>query len=168
MNQKKVALWNKRHFEEKNRECAACLKYSVLIFVEKIHKMQHLEGSVTPVLYIGRTVLKGYNVLTVTQAKPRPLPLSAFLDSLSRLAVHRPSYESGKSTRNKVSDRNTDSLSWSWPAVAYNGANVDRRQRHLHGISTRAITTLGVTTWWILHSVSLILLIMNEAWNGVE
>jgi hypothetical protein len=24
-----------RHFEEKNGECAACLKYSVLIFVEK-------------------------------------------------------------------------------------------------------------------------------------
>jgi len=38
MNQKKkVALWNKRHFEEKNGECAACLKYSVLIFVEKIY-----------------------------------------------------------------------------------------------------------------------------------
>jgi len=34
---KNVALWNKRHFEEKNRECAACLKYSVLIFVEKIY-----------------------------------------------------------------------------------------------------------------------------------
>jgi len=32
---KKVALWNKRHFEEKNGECAACLKYSVLIFDEK-------------------------------------------------------------------------------------------------------------------------------------
>ena len=32
---KKVALWNKRHFEEKNGECAACFKYSVLIFVEK-------------------------------------------------------------------------------------------------------------------------------------
>ena len=32
---KKVALWNKQHFEEKNGECAACLKYSVLIFVEK-------------------------------------------------------------------------------------------------------------------------------------
>jgi hypothetical protein len=32
---KSVALWNKRHFEEKNRECAACLKYSVLIIVEK-------------------------------------------------------------------------------------------------------------------------------------
>jgi hypothetical protein len=31
----KVALWNKRHFEEKNVECAANLKYSVLIFVEK-------------------------------------------------------------------------------------------------------------------------------------
>jgi hypothetical protein len=28
-----VALVNKRHFEEKNGECAACLKYSVLIFV---------------------------------------------------------------------------------------------------------------------------------------
>jgi hypothetical protein len=31
---KKVALRNKRHFEEKNGECAACLKYPVLIFVE--------------------------------------------------------------------------------------------------------------------------------------
>jgi len=41
----KVALCNKLHFEEKNRECAACLKYSVLTFVEKIYKMQHLEGS---------------------------------------------------------------------------------------------------------------------------
>ena len=56
--QKKVALWNKRHFEEKNGEGAACLKYSVLIFVEKKYKMQHLEGSGMPVLYIGRTVLK--------------------------------------------------------------------------------------------------------------
>jgi hypothetical protein len=56
---KKVALRNKRHFEDKNGECAACLKYSVLIFVGKnIYKMQHLEGSGTPVLYIGRTVLK--------------------------------------------------------------------------------------------------------------
>ena len=45
--------------KRKNGECAACLKYSVLIFVEKIYKMQHLEGSGTPVLYIGRTVLKG-------------------------------------------------------------------------------------------------------------
>jgi len=35
------------------------LKYSVLIFVEKIYKMQRLEGSGTPVLYIGGTVLKG-------------------------------------------------------------------------------------------------------------
>jgi hypothetical protein len=57
---KKVALRNKRHFEEKNRECAACLKYSVLIFVEKkICRMQHQEGSGTPVLNRGRTVLKG-------------------------------------------------------------------------------------------------------------
>jgi hypothetical protein len=56
---KNFALRNKRHFEEKNGDCAACLKYSVHIFVEKIYKMQHLEDSGTPVLYIGRTVLKG-------------------------------------------------------------------------------------------------------------
>ena len=44
---KKVALWNKRHFEEreKNGDYAACLKYSVHIFVEYIYKMQHLEVS---------------------------------------------------------------------------------------------------------------------------
>ena len=53
------ALWNKQHFEEKNVEFAAYLKYSKFIFDEKIYKMQHLEGSGTPVLYIGRTVLKG-------------------------------------------------------------------------------------------------------------
>jgi len=46
--------------KRKNGGCAACLKYSVLLFVEKkIYIMQHLEGSGTPVLYIGRTVLKG-------------------------------------------------------------------------------------------------------------
>jgi hypothetical protein len=45
--------------KKKNGEFAACLKYSVLIFVEKIYKMQHLEISGTLVLYIGRTVLKG-------------------------------------------------------------------------------------------------------------
>jgi hypothetical protein len=33
---KKVALWNKQHFEEKDEECITCLKYSVRIFVEKI------------------------------------------------------------------------------------------------------------------------------------
>jgi len=34
----------------------------MLIFVEKnIYKMQHLEGSGTPVLYIGRTVLNPLN-----------------------------------------------------------------------------------------------------------
>jgi hypothetical protein len=60
MAPKIVVLWNKLHFEEKNVECAACLKYSVIIFVEKnIYKMQHLEGSGTPVPYIGRMVLKG-------------------------------------------------------------------------------------------------------------
>ena len=36
------------------------LKYSVLIFVEiKLYKMQHLEGSGMPVLYMGLRVLKG-------------------------------------------------------------------------------------------------------------
>jgi hypothetical protein len=34
-------------------------KILVLIFVEKVYEMQHLEGSGTPVLYIERTVLKG-------------------------------------------------------------------------------------------------------------
>jgi hypothetical protein len=34
-------------------------KILVLIVVEKIYKMQHLEGSSMPVLYIGRMVLKG-------------------------------------------------------------------------------------------------------------
>jgi hypothetical protein len=33
--------------------------FKILVFVEKIYKMQHLEGSGTPVLYIGRTVLIG-------------------------------------------------------------------------------------------------------------
>jgi hypothetical protein len=52
---KKVTLCNKWHFEEKkNGVCAACLKNSVNIFVEKIHKMGCLEGSGVPVLYIGR------------------------------------------------------------------------------------------------------------------
>ena len=39
-----------------------CLKTfgSHLVYLlEKIYKMQHLEGSGTPVLYIGSTVLKG-------------------------------------------------------------------------------------------------------------
>ena len=35
---KEVALRNKRHFEEKNGECAACLNYSILTFAEKIIK----------------------------------------------------------------------------------------------------------------------------------
>jgi hypothetical protein len=53
-----LALRNKRHFEEKNGECEACFKYSVLIVVEKIYKMQNLERRGKPVLYVGRTVLK--------------------------------------------------------------------------------------------------------------
>jgi hypothetical protein len=57
---KKVVLWNKWHFEEKSEECVTCLKYSVFIVVEKeIYKMQHLESSGKPVLYIELTVLQG-------------------------------------------------------------------------------------------------------------
>ena len=39
--------------------CAACLKNSVHIFVEKIYKMGCLEGSGVPVLHIRRTIPKG-------------------------------------------------------------------------------------------------------------
>jgi hypothetical protein len=45
--------------KRKNGECEACLKNSVRIFVEKIHKMGCLEGGGMPFLYIGRTVPKG-------------------------------------------------------------------------------------------------------------
>jgi hypothetical protein len=38
--------------------CAACLKNSVRVCVEKIYRMGCLEGSGVPVLYIGCTVLK--------------------------------------------------------------------------------------------------------------
>jgi hypothetical protein len=46
--------------------CAARLKYSYLKKKKKIYKMQHLEGSGTPVLYIGRTVLKGQCLLKLS------------------------------------------------------------------------------------------------------
>jgi hypothetical protein len=59
MDQKRKPYEIKGILKRKNGEYATSLKYSVLIFVEKIYKMQHLEGSVTPVLYRGRTVFKG-------------------------------------------------------------------------------------------------------------
>jgi hypothetical protein len=59
MNQKRYHYEINGILKRKNGECAACLKYSVLVFVEKIYKMQHLESSGTPVLYIGHAVLKG-------------------------------------------------------------------------------------------------------------
>jgi hypothetical protein len=49
-----MAFWR-----AKNGECAACLKNSVCIFVEKIHKRGCFEGSGVPNLYIGRTVREG-------------------------------------------------------------------------------------------------------------
>jgi hypothetical protein len=36
---KQDSIMKKRHFEEKKGDYAACLKYSVRIFVEKIFKM---------------------------------------------------------------------------------------------------------------------------------
>ena len=57
---KKGSIMKKAAFRrEKNGECAACLKNSVRIFIEKIHKMGCLEGRGVSVLYIGLTVPKG-------------------------------------------------------------------------------------------------------------
>jgi hypothetical protein len=47
---------------EKNWECAAYFKNLVGVFVKKIYKIGCLEGSGVPVLYIGRTVSKGWNI----------------------------------------------------------------------------------------------------------
>ena len=44
--------------------------------------MKHLEGSGTPVLYVGRTVLKGSKVVSHTQ-QPRLLPQEIFLVLIS-------------------------------------------------------------------------------------
>jgi hypothetical protein len=57
---KKVALRNKRHFEEKETESVQLVKKIQYVYLfKKIHKMGRLEGSGVPVLYIGRTVPKG-------------------------------------------------------------------------------------------------------------
>jgi hypothetical protein len=57
---KKVALWNKRHFEEKEMESVQqVLKIQYLYFFKKYKKIGCVEGSGVPVLYIGRTVPKG-------------------------------------------------------------------------------------------------------------
>jgi hypothetical protein len=47
---------NKRHFEEKNGECAACLKYSVLIFVEK----KYIECNIWMVAERGRPIYRAH------------------------------------------------------------------------------------------------------------
>jgi hypothetical protein len=41
---------------------------STYVFVEKIYKMQHLECKGKPVLYVGRTVLKGERCYTPAYA----------------------------------------------------------------------------------------------------
>jgi len=45
---KKVALRNKRHFEGKNGECTACLKYSVLYLLKKYIKCNIWRAAVRP------------------------------------------------------------------------------------------------------------------------
>jgi hypothetical protein len=64
---KKVALWNKGHFEEKRRVCSMFKILSSYICWNKIHKMQHLEGSGTPVLYIDARFLKIKVIRTIVQ-----------------------------------------------------------------------------------------------------
>jgi hypothetical protein len=59
MNQKRQHYEIKQHFEEKNGECAACLKCSVLVFVEKKYKKCNIWRVAGHPSYIGSTVLKG-------------------------------------------------------------------------------------------------------------
>jgi hypothetical protein len=57
---KKVALLNKRHFEEEKTEIMQhVLKIQFGYLLKKMYKMGCLEGSGVSVLYIGRTVPKG-------------------------------------------------------------------------------------------------------------
>ena len=55
----KVALWNKRHFEEKKMEIIQHVWNIQYGYLLNKYKMGHLEGNFTPVLYIGRKVAKG-------------------------------------------------------------------------------------------------------------
>jgi hypothetical protein len=57
-NQKRQHYEINAILKRKIEECAACLKNSVRIFVEKIHEIGCLEGSDMPVLYTGRRFLK--------------------------------------------------------------------------------------------------------------
>ena len=52
---------------KKNAECAACLKYPVSIFVEKIFKMQRLEVScaVRPKYFIRRQMVKNKHTIAL-------------------------------------------------------------------------------------------------------
>ena len=55
----KVALWNKRHFEEKKIGIIQHVQNIQYEYLLNKHKMGHLEGNFTSVLYIGRKVPKG-------------------------------------------------------------------------------------------------------------
>ena len=50
----KLALWNKLHFEEKNGECRACLKYSYLYLLNKYIKCNVWRLAVRYDPYMGR------------------------------------------------------------------------------------------------------------------
>jgi len=71
---KNVALWNKRHFEEKKMEnVQACLKYSVPIFVEWIYKIQRPEVSAAVRPLYGSLGVKGLshcNIYTPIWVQP--------------------------------------------------------------------------------------------------
>ena len=59
----KVALWNKRHFEEKKMEIIQHVWNIQYGYLLNKYKMGHLEGNFTPVLYIGRKVPKGWRLI---------------------------------------------------------------------------------------------------------
>ena len=56
---KTVALWNKRHFEEKKMEIIQHVQNIQYGYLLNKYKMGHLEGDFTPVLYMGRKDPKG-------------------------------------------------------------------------------------------------------------
>ena len=88
---KKVALWSKRHFEEKNGECAACLKYSVFIVVEKKYtKCNIWRVAVRPSYIRDARFLK---VNTNSNMQKRPTPHSPVRSSIVPAS---PPYSSGR------------------------------------------------------------------------
>ena len=55
----KVALWNKRHFEEKEMEIMQHVQNIQYGYLLNKYKMGHVEGNFMPVPYMERKVPKG-------------------------------------------------------------------------------------------------------------